>query len=198
VDARHKAGHDEHVVGAALRICIAPHPIVPFHLAQACFTWGKAASDPEATPMAMTMNGEVQLAAPRDVVWTKLNDPEVLKACIPGCEELERTEDNGFRAVAKMKVGPVSARFKGKVTLSDLDPPNGYKISGEGEGGVAGFAKGGATVGLTDADGGTLLKYDVEAQIGGKLAQLGQRLINGSAKKLADEFFANFAKAVQG
>ena len=100
--------------------------------------------------MAMTMNGEVQLAAPRDVVWAKLNDPEVLKACIPGCEELEKTEDNGFRAVAKMKVGPVSARFKGKVMLSDLDPPNGYRISGEGEGGVAGFAKGGATVG---ADG---------------------------------------------
>src|SRR5260370_39270699 len=97
--------------------------------------------------MAMTMNGEVQLAAPRDVVWTKLNDPAVLKACIPGCEELEKTEDNsGFRAVAKMKVWPVSARFKRKVTLSDLDPPNGYKISGEGEGGVAGFAKGGATV----------------------------------------------------
>jgi uncharacterized protein len=149
-------------------------------------------------PMAMTMNGEVQLAAPRDAVWTKLNDPEVLKACIPGCEELEKTEDNGFRAVAKMKVGPVSARFKGRVTLSDLDPPNGYKISGEGEGGVAGFAKGGATVALADKDGGTLLTYNVEAQIGGKLAQLGQRLINGSAKKLADEFFANFAKAVQG
>jgi hypothetical protein len=149
-------------------------------------------------PMAMTMNGEVQLAAPREVVWTKLNDPEVLKACIPGCEELEKTEDNGFRAVAKMKVGPVSARFKGRVTLSDLDPPNGYKISGEGEGGVAGFAKGGAAVALSERDGGTLLSYDVEAQIGGKLAQLGQRLINGSAKKLADEFFANFAKAVQG
>src|ERR1019366_3037039 len=149
-------------------------------------------------PMAMTMNGEVQLAAPREAVWAKLNDPEVLKACIPGCEELEKTEDNGFRAVAKMKVGPVSARFKGRVTLSDLDPPNGYKISGEGEGGVAGFAKGGATVGLADKDGGTLLTYNVEAQIGGKLAQLGQRLINGSAKKLADEFFANFAKAVQG
>ena len=147
--------------------------------------------------MAMTMNGEVQLAAPREAVWTKLNDPEVLKACIPGCEELEKTEDNGFRAVAKMKVGPVSARFKGRVTLSDLDPPNGYKISGEGEGGVAGFAKGGATVALADKDGGTLLTYDVEAQIGGKLAQLGQRLINGAAKKLADEFFANFAKAVQ-
>jgi uncharacterized protein len=97
-----------------------------------------------------------------------------------------------------MKVGPVSARFKGKVNLSDLDPPNGYRISGEGEGGVAGFAKGGATVKLSDKDGGTLLSYDVEAQIGGKLAQLGQRLINGTAKKLADEFFSNFVKAVQG
>jgi carbon monoxide dehydrogenase subunit G len=148
--------------------------------------------------MAMTMSGEVQLAASRDVVWEKLNDPAVLKSCIPGCEELETTEEGGFRATAKIKVGPVSARFKGKVTLSDLDPPNGYKISGEGEGGVAGFAKGGATVALTDKDGGTLLTYNVEAQIGGKLAQLGQRLINGSAKKIADEFFNNFAKAVQG
>jgi uncharacterized protein len=149
--------------------------------------------------MAMTMNGEVQLGAPKDLVWSKLNDPDVLRVCIPGCEELEKTEDDsGFRAVAKLKVGPVSARFKGKVTLSDLDPPNGYKITGEGEGGVAGFAKGGAVVGLSDKDGGTLLSYDVEAHIGGKLAQLGQRLINGSAKKLADEFFANFSKAVQG
>jgi len=148
--------------------------------------------------MAMTMNGEVQLPASREAVWAKLNDPEVLKACIPGCEELEKTDEYGFRAVAKMKVGPVSARFKGKIALSDLDPPNGYKISGEGEGGVAGFAKGGATVKLADKDGGTLLSYDVEAQIGGKLAQLGQRLINGAAKKLADEFFTNFAKAVQG
>ena len=134
--------------------------------------------------MAMTMNGEVQLAAPREAVWAKLNDPEVLKVCIPGCEELEKTEDNGFLAVAKMKVGPVSARFKGRVTLSDLDPPNGYKISGEGEGGVAGFAKGGASVALAEKDGGTLLTYDVEAQIGGKLAQLGQpfhRLLHGRA-----------------
>src|ERR1700754_382013 len=188
---------------AALRICIAPRPMVPFHFPGACFTWGKAAaqrpSDPRRHPMAMTMNGEVQLAAPREMVWEKLNDPAVLKACIPGCEELEKTEDNsGFRAVAKMKVGPVSARFKGKVTLSDLDPPNGYKISGEGEGGVAGFAKGGATVALAEKEGGTLLTYHVEAQIGGKLAPPAQRLINGSAKKLADEFFANFAKAVQG
>src|SRR5256885_16117584 len=109
--------------------------------------------------MAMTMNGEVQLAAPREAVWTKLNDPEVLKACIPGCEELEKTEDNGFRAVAKMKVGPVSARFKGKGMLSDLDPPNGYRISGEGEGGGAGFAKGGAPVGLAEKDGGPRWPY---------------------------------------
>ena len=146
--------------------------------------------------MAMTMTGEIQLAAPREAVWAKLNDPQVLKSCIPGCEELEKTDDEGFRAFAKMKVGPVSARFRGKVTLSDLDPPNGYKISGEGEGGVAGFAKGAAKVDLSDRDGGTLLSYRVDAQIGGKLAQLGQRLINGTAKKLADEFFAKFAQAL--
>ena len=148
--------------------------------------------------MAMTMNGEVQLAAPREVVWAKLNDAEVLKQCIPGCEELNKTSETEFQAVATIKIGPVKAKFKGRVNLSDMDPPNGYKISGEGEGGVAGFAKGGAVVALADQDGGTLLTYNVEAQIGGKLAQLGQRLINGSAKKLADEFFANFAKAVQG
>ena len=148
--------------------------------------------------MAMTMTGEVQLAASREVVWAKLNDPEVLKACIPGCEELNMTSDTEFQAVATQKIGPVKARFKGKVHLTDLDPPNGYKISGEGEGGVAGFAKGGAVVALSDKDGGTLLTYNVEAQIGGKLAQLGQRLISGTSKKLADEFFANFAKAVQG
>jgi carbon monoxide dehydrogenase subunit G len=147
--------------------------------------------------MAMIMNGEVHLPASREVVWEKLNDPGVLKECIPGCEELIKSGDNQFQAVAKMKVGPVSARFKGRVTLSDFDPPNSYKISGEGEGGVAGFAKGGATVALADREGGTLLTYNVEAQIGGKLAQLGQRLINGSAKKLADQFFVNFADAVK-
>lgn len=146
--------------------------------------------------MAMTMSGEIRLAAPREAVWARLNDPAVLKACIPGCENLEKTDDQGFLAVARVRVGPVSARYKGRVTLSDLDPPNGYKISGEGEGGVVGFAKGGAKVNLAEEDGGTLLSYQVEAQIGGKLAQLGQRLINGTAKKLADEFFANFAKAL--
>ena len=143
--------------------------------------------------MAMVMNGEVQLAAPRELVCAKLNDTEALKASIPGCETLEKVSDTEFQAVATNKVGPVKARFKGKVRLSDLDPPNGYRISGEGDGGVAGFAKGGATVALTDKDGGTLLTYNVEAQIGGKLAQLGQRLVNGAAKKLADQFFAKFA-----
>ena len=147
--------------------------------------------------MAMTMTGEVQLAAPRATVWQKLNDPAVLKACIPGCEQLDKTSETEFQAVAVTKIGPVKARWKGKVRLSDLDPPNGYKISGEGEGGVAGFAKGGATVALADKAGSTLLTYNVEAQIGGKLAQLGQRLINSAAKKTADDFFANFAKAVQ-
>src|ERR1700729_3266079 len=148
--------------------------------------------------MAMTMNGEVQLAATREVVWAKLNDATVLKQCIPGCEELDMSSPTEFQAVATIKIGPVKAKFKGKVHLTDMDPPNGYKISGEGDGGVAGFAKGGASVSLTEKDGGTLLTYNVEAQIGGKLAQLGQRLVNGAAKKLADEFFANFAKAVQG
>jgi uncharacterized protein len=147
--------------------------------------------------MAMTMSGEQQLAAPREKVWAALNDTEVLKLCIPGCETLDRVSDTEFQAVATNKIGPVKARFKGKVTLSDLDPPNGYRISGEGDGGIAGFAKGGAVVKLADKDGGTLLTYNVEAQIGGKLAQLGQRLINGVAKKLADDFFAKFAAAVK-
>lgn len=148
--------------------------------------------------MAMTMTGEIPLEAKRDVVWAKLNDPAVLKACIPGCEELNVVGENEFEAVAVNKIGPVKAKFKGKVQLTDIDPPNGYRISGQGDGGIAGFAKGGATVHLSDNEGGgTLLKYDVEAQIGGKLAQLGQRLINGAAKKMADDFFARFAEAVK-
>ena len=146
--------------------------------------------------MAMTMKGEVDLPAPQDVVWGKLNDPEVLKACIPGCQSLEKTSDTEFKAVAKIKVGPVSALFNGKVHLLELDPPNGYRIQGEGEGGVAGFAKGGALVRLSPAETGTKLSYDVEAQVGGKIAQLGSRLIDGVARKLADQFFANFAAAV--
>jgi carbon monoxide dehydrogenase subunit G len=148
--------------------------------------------------MAMIMSAEVQLPASREAVWAKLNDADVLKACIPGCEELTKTSDTDFQAVATTKIGPVKARFKGKVHLTDLNPPSGYRISGEGDGGVAGFAKGGATVTLTEKDGGTLLTYNVEAQIGGKLAQLGQRLVNGAAKKIADEFFKNFAAIVSG
>src|ERR1700749_2054963 len=145
----------------------------------------------------MDMSGEYRVAAPRAKVWEALNDPAVLKQCITGCEEITMRSPPEITARVAARVGPVSARFTGKVTLSELDPPNGYKISGEGSGGVAGFAKGGATVALAEKDGGTLLTYNVEAQIGGKLAQLGQRLINGSAKKLADEFFTNFAKVVQ-
>ncbi|HEY5828913.1 MAG TPA: carbon monoxide dehydrogenase subunit G, partial [Hyphomicrobiaceae bacterium] len=144
--------------------------------------------------MAVTMKGEVVLPADRATVWARLNDAETLKASIPGCESLDKLSDTEMQAVAKIRIGPVSARFKGKVNLSDLDPPNSYRISGQGDGGIAGFAKGGANVRLSDADGGgTKLSYDVDAQIGGKIAQLGGRLIDSTAKKLADEFFANFA-----
>jgi len=144
----------------------------------------------------MTMNGEYLLPATKEVVWQKLNDAETLKACIPGCEELTKTSDTSFEATASIKIGPVKARFKGKVDLTDLDPPNGYRISGEGSGGVAGFAKGGAVVTLTEDGGDTILKYDVDAQVGGKIAQVGARLITGTAKKLADQFFGKFAENV--
>ena len=149
--------------------------------------------------MAMTMSGEVKLPADKQTVWARLNDPDTLKACIPGCQELVKDSDTQFHATAKLAIGPVKATFKGKVTLSDIDAPNGYTISGEGEGGIAGFAKGGAKVHLLDADGGgTTLTYDVEANVGGKIAQLGSRLIDGVAKKMSDAFFANFVKAVGG
>ncbi|HEY1885897.1 MAG TPA: carbon monoxide dehydrogenase subunit G [Roseiarcus sp.] len=143
--------------------------------------------------MAMTMTGEVTLPAERAKVWALLNDPEVLKSAIPGCQSLEKTGENGFAAVVKTRIGPVSATFKGKVELSDIVPLEGYTIKGEGEGGIAGFAKGGAKVSLSDASGGTLLRYNVEATVGGKIAQLGSRLIDGVAKNLADKFFTNFA-----
>jgi carbon monoxide dehydrogenase subunit G len=149
--------------------------------------------------MAMVMTGEVTLPASREVVWAKLNDPDVLKVCIPGCETLTKDDETHFSAVAKIKLGPVKATFKGKVALSDLDPPNGYRIAGEGEGGIAGFAKGGADVKLSDAEGGgTVLSYNVQAQVGGKLMQLGSRLIDSVAKKYADEFFQKFSVAVAG
>jgi len=146
----------------------------------------------------MDMTGEFRIPASREAVWKALNDPEVLKRSIAGCEELEKTSDTEFTAKVTAKVGPVKARFAGKVTLSDLDPPNGYTITGEGQGGAAGFAKGGAKVRLEPDGDGTLLKYTVNAAIGGKLAQIGARLIDGAAHKMAEEFFASFAANVAG
>ena len=145
----------------------------------------------------MDMTGERRIPAPRQTVWEALNDPEVLKASIPGCESLEKMEGDQMKATAAIKVGPISARFTGKVQLSEIDPPNGYRISGEGQGGVAGFAKGGANVALTDDGADTLLSYQVNAQVGGKLAQLGGRLIDATAKQMADAFFDRFSARVQ-
>jgi hypothetical protein len=146
----------------------------------------------------MDLTGEYHIAAPREAVWRALNDPAVLKQCIPGCEEIQKLSDTEMTARVKARVGPVSATFNGKVTLSDLDPPNGYKISGEGQGGVAGFAKGGADVRLRpdEAGTGTILNYKVDASVGGKLAQIGSRLIEGTSRQLADQFFTNFANLV--
>jgi hypothetical protein len=146
----------------------------------------------------MELQGSRQIAADRATVWAALNDPEVLKAAIPGCQEMSGSAAEGFEATVKQKVGPVSATFHGKVELSNVVEGESYTISGEGKGGAAGFAKGGADVRLEDAEGGTLLIYDVKASVGGKLAQLGSRLIDGFAKKMADQFFENFQKAVEG
>jgi len=144
----------------------------------------------------MEMSGDRLIEAPKETVWTALNDPEILKSCIPGCESITKTSDTDFSAVVAVKLGPISARFTGKVLLSDLDPPNGYTISGEGQGGVAGFAKGGAAVKLLDDAGATKLSYTVSAQIGGKMAQLGARLIDSTAKQYAEAFFTKFAELV--
>lgn len=146
----------------------------------------------------MEMSGEYRIPAPRETVWTALNDAQVLRSTIPGAESVDKIADDEFEAVARAKVGPVSARFKGKVKLTDIDPPNGYTITGEGNGGAAGFAKGSAEVRLTDDNGVTVLTYKVNAQIGGKLAQIGQRFIDSTASKLADEFFGNFSAALGG
>ncbi|MGO8844842.1 MAG: SRPBCC family protein [Methylocella sp.] len=144
----------------------------------------------------MDMKGTQRIEAPREKVYVALNDPEVLKQCIPGCETIERLSDTEMRAVVTLRVGPVKASFTGMVTLSDLDPPNGYTITGEGSGGGAGFAKGGAKVRL-EADGkATILNYTVKADVGGKLAQLGGRLIESTAKKLAGAFFEKFGSIV--
>jgi carbon monoxide dehydrogenase subunit G len=144
----------------------------------------------------MDMSGERRIPAPREKVWAALNDPEVLKASIPGCETIEKLSDTELKATASVKIGPIAAKFAGKVQLLDLDPPNGYRIAGEGQGGVAGFAKGGATVTLTEDGAGTLLSYDVKANVGGKIAQLGARLIDATAKQMADAFFDRFAAQV--
>lgn len=141
----------------------------------------------------MKMSGTREIAAPQSEVWQKLNDVEVLKRCIPGCETLERSGENDLKATVAVKIGPVSARFNGAVTLSDLDPPNGYRISGSGSGGVAGSAKGGANVRLKPAGAGTELSYDVDADVSGKIAQLGGRLIDATAGSLANQFFDRFA-----
>ncbi|MFT6583357.1 MAG: carbon monoxide dehydrogenase subunit G [Alphaproteobacteria bacterium] len=144
----------------------------------------------------MDLNGEFRIAAPKQAVWDALNDPEILKQCIPGCEELEKTSDTEMTANAVIKVGPVKAKFSGSVTLSDIDAPNSYTISGEGKGGAAGFAKGGASVSLSEEDGETVLRYTVDANVGGKLAQLGGRLIDATSKKLSREFFEKFSALV--
>jgi carbon monoxide dehydrogenase subunit G len=146
----------------------------------------------------MNINGEYRIAAPQSQVWDALNDPAMLRASLPGCKALEQTGENEFTATVAAKIGPVSATFKGKVELSELDPPNGYTLSGRGQGGPAGFAKGSAKVQLLTEGDATVLRYSAEVDIGGKLASVGSRLIGGVATKLADEFFGNFGRAVTG
>ncbi len=140
----------------------------------------------------MEMNGEHRIPAPRQKIWDALNDPEVLKASIPGCESVEKLSDTEFTAKVKLVVGPVKARFTGQVTLSDIDAPNGYTITGKGTGGVAGFGEGNAKVTLVEDGGETVLSYTAHASVGGKLAQIGQRLIDATAKKMANDFFTGF------
>jgi len=144
----------------------------------------------------MQLTGDTIIAAAPEQVWRALNDPEVLRRCIPGCESLERVSDTEFKAVVSTRIGPMQTRFNGRVTLGDLDPPRGYTISGSGSGGVAGSAKGSARVRLEPVPEGTRLAYEVDAQVTGKLAQLGSRLIDGVAKMMAGQFFEKFATTV--
>lgn len=144
----------------------------------------------------MDMNGSQRIEASRETVFAGLNDVDVLRQCIPGCDSIEKTSDTEMVAKVTLRIGPVKASFAGKVTLSDLDPPNGYTISGEGSGGMAGFAKGRARVTLEPDGEATILHYTVAAEIGGKLAQMGSRLIDSTAKKLAGDFFAKFSQVV--
>ncbi len=146
----------------------------------------------------MELNGQQRIAAPRQKVWDALNDARVLKACIPGCESLTQDGDHAFDAIVQVKVGPVRAKFSGRVELSDIRPPESYRISGEGKGGVAGFAKGGADVSLVEDGDGTILNYAVKADVGGKLAQIGSRLVQSTANKYAAEFFTHFGDIVTG
>ncbi|HLZ03943.1 MAG TPA: carbon monoxide dehydrogenase subunit G [Bradyrhizobium sp.] len=147
----------------------------------------------------MQMSDSQRILASKEQVWAALNNPDILKQCIPGCQSLEMSTPNEMTATVMLKIGPVKAAFGGKVTLSDLDPPNSYRIAGEGSGGIAGFARGGATVKLSEESAEvTILSYAVDAQIGGKLAQLGGRLIDSTAKKLAAQFFASFGELVGG
>ena len=146
----------------------------------------------------MKMNGEFRVPTDRETVWRALNDPEVLKECLPGCKEIEKTSDTEMTATLALKVGPVKATFAGGVTLSDLDPPNSYTLSGQGQGGAAGFASGEARVRLEEDGDGTVVHYDVDAKVGGKLAQIGSRLIDSTAKKLAKQFFDSLAEKLGG
>lgn len=146
----------------------------------------------------MKMTDEIRIAAPRETVFEKLNDPDILKACIRGCESLEKISDSEMKATVMAKVGPVRSRFNGTVRLSDINPPESYTISGEGRGGAAGFAKGGANVHLAAEGDETVLRYDVKADVGGKLAQLGSRLIDATARSYARDFFAAFKSEVEG
>ncbi len=146
----------------------------------------------------MDLSGEYRIPAPRERVWAALNDPDVLRACIPGCRSLDKVSDTEFASTVAAKVGPVSATFRGSVVLSDLDPPRGYTISGQGQGGAAGFARMSAKVTLDDDQGETLLRYEARADVGGKLASVGSRLVQGVAKKNADDFFSAFARTLGG
>ena len=147
----------------------------------------------------MEMTGEYRIPASRVTVWEALNNPEILRVSIPGCQSLDKTSDNEMNAKVVAKIGPVKATFDGHVTLSNINPPAGYTITGEGKGGVAGFAKGGADVSLEeDGPSATILRYKAQAQVGGKLAQIGARLVDATAKQMADQFFGNFAEKVGG
>lgn len=145
----------------------------------------------------MNLSDQREIAAERKAVWDAILDPDVLKACIPGCEELTGSPEEGFEAVVVQKVGPVKAKFKGEVTISDIVVGESLTLSGQGKGGPAGFASGSADVRLSDIEGGTLLEYDVDAKVGGKLAQLGSRIIDGFAKKLAGQFFERFQEGLE-